>query len=166
MIAAFLLLIQAGLPNLAGETLPGEVPIAPQVGSVAPDFSAPTVSGTLINLAAMRGQTVIINFWATWCGPCQVEMPILQRLHDNQPDLRILAVNMGESPTIIREWQQQTNLTYDLLIDEQQTIATLYQLRGQPSTYIVAPNGIITNIFFGPVSESTLVASLGRSSEA
>jgi peroxiredoxin len=67
---------------------------------------------------------------------------------------------MGESPEIIRQWRQANNLTYDLIIDEQQTIAALYRLRGQPSTYILAPDGIITALFFGPVREEALVAAL------
>ena len=59
-------------------------------------------------------------------------MLILQRIYERHPDIRILAVNMGETPATIHEWQQATGLTYDLLVDEQQAIAALYHLRGQP----------------------------------
>jgi peroxiredoxin len=89
-------------------------------------------------------------------------MSILQALYETQKDkgLRILAVNLGETDDKIRDWQTMLGLTYDMLVDEQQTVAALYRLRGQPSTYIISPNGIITSIFYGPASESALTSAL------
>jgi len=166
MIAAFLLLVQAGLPAFSGETPPGIIPVAPHIGAIAPDFTAATPDGTIVKLTDARGQPTILNFWATWCGPCRVEMPILQQLYENTPNLRILAVNIGESPATIRQWQESTGLTYDLLVDTHQEIAAAYQLRGQPSTYIIAPDGMITDIFFGPANEQALVTAIQRSAGA
>lgn len=90
-------------------------------------------------------------------------MPILQNLYEARKDegLRILAINLGESADKIRDWQTTMGLTYDMLVDERQSVAALYHLRGQPSTYVVSPNGIIANIFYGPTSESMLTAALG-----
>lgn len=166
MTAALVILLVTGLPQRAtftGQVTPGQPPVAPELNAIAPDFERESASGEVIRLSTLRGQPVIVNFWATWCGPCIIEMPILQSiLEAHQADgLRILAVNMGEPASVVRQWQETYGFTYDLLIDEAQGVSTLYRLRGQPSTYVIAPDGIITDIFFGPVSESALTAALG-----
>ncbi|MBZ0299418.1 MAG: TlpA family protein disulfide reductase, partial [Anaerolineae bacterium] len=136
----------------------------PELNAYAPDFERPTLDGLPIRLTELRGAPLVLNFWATWCGPCIVEMPILQSIFEARhgTGLHILAVNLGEPAPVIRAWQQANHLTFDLLIDEQQTVAALYSLRGQPSTYVISPDGIITDIFFGPVSEGALIAALER----
>jgi thiol-disulfide isomerase/thioredoxin len=164
LAAAFLVAAGAGLPNRAdftGERLPGQLPVAPERHAIAPPFSAPTLDDT-IALGDLRGQPVILNFWATWCGPCRVEMPILQDLYDSYADagLRILAVNLGEPPRLVEQWRDQYALTYDLILDRRGTIAAQYRLRGQPSTYVISPNGIITHIYFGPVRADQLASAL------
>jgi peroxiredoxin len=162
---AFMLVYTAGLPDRAeftGQVVPGQLPIAPEINAVAPLFQLSELNGEIIRLSDLHGVPVIINFWATWCEPCRVEMSILQALYETQKDkgLRILAVNLGETDDKIRDWQTMLGLTYDMLVDEQQTVAALYRLRGQPSTYIISPNGIITSIFYGPASESALTSAL------
>lgn len=165
-ITASAIVVIAGLPGRAeftGQTILGQLPIAPEVNAIAPLFERSDLYGQLIRLSDLRGAPVIINFWATWCEPCRIEMPVLQTLYEARKaeGLRILAVNLGESPDKIRDWQATLGLTYDMLVDEQQLVAALYYLRGQPSTYVVSPNGIITQIFYGPASESALMAALG-----
>ncbi len=162
MVAALLILVMAGLPQRAtftGQILLDQSIIAPELQALAPDFALTNTRDALVRLSELRGQAVVLNFWATWCGPCVLEMPILQSVFDSQP-VTVLAVNMGEPPAIIRAWQRTHGLTYDLLIDETQQVAALYRLRGQPSTYIISPEGIITDIFFGPVSEQALLNAL------
>jgi peroxiredoxin len=70
--------------------------------------------------------------------------------------LRIVAVNLGESPEVVQTWVVSFGLTFDVVLDSRQEIAALYYLRGQPSTYVVSPSGIITHIFYGPVNFNTL----------
>ena len=165
-ITAFVILADTGLPqraNFTGDLSANSRPVAPELGAFAPDFELQSAEGESIRLSDLQGQPVIVNFWATWCGPCMVEMPILQSLYDNHRDqgVRILAVNMGETKQVVREWQSTYRLTYDLLIDESQSVSTLYRLRGQPSTFVISPEGVISDIFFGPVNEVTLRAVLG-----
>lgn len=165
LIAAAALAIQAGLPQRADFT--GRLSdtgewIAPEVGAFAPPFERPTLEGQRINLQNLRGAPVIINFWATWCVPCRVEMPILQEIYTALADegLHILAVNIGEPAPIAHRWVDEMGLTYDILLDENQTLLRAYQVRGQPSTYIIAPTGEITHIYYGPISEGVLRAAL------
>lgn len=166
MAAAFLLLTSAGLPDRAMYTgqIISDTVVAPEILAVAPDFALATLTGDTIRLSQARGAPVILNFWATWCGPCAVEMPILQSIFETRraTGLRILAVNLGEPKETIRRWQESHNLTYDLLVDEAQQVAALYHLRGQPTTYIIAPDGRIARIFFGPITADTLNTALER----
>ena len=165
LFAALFVLLTTGLPQRAaftGQMTAGQLFSAPEINALAPPFALTSLNGEVARLADLRGQQVIVNFWATWCGPCRVEMPILQRLYDDAPPgtLRILAVNLGEPPDAAREWQRSFNLTYDILLDEGQMVAALYQLRGQPSTYVISPDGIVTHIFYGAASENALRAAL------
>jgi peroxiredoxin len=164
-VTALAIIMSAGLPDrteFTGQIIPGQLPIAPEINAVAPPFERSNLVGQVIRLSDLRGAPVIINFWATWCEPCRVEMPILQTVYEARKaeGLRILAVNLGESAELIRDWQTTMGLTYDMLVDKQQSVAVLYRLRGQPSTYVVSPNGIITHIFYGPASENALAAAL------
>jgi peroxiredoxin len=164
-LAAALLAWNAGLPERAeftGRVIPGELPVAPEIGAVAPPFTAQTVDGTRVSLTDLRGQPVLVNFWATWCVPCRVEMPMLEEVYRDTraKGLRILAVNLGEDPQTARQWGQGLGLTFDLLSDPRGDIAALYALRGQPSTYVISPNGLITAIFYGPASGDALRSAL------
>lgn len=158
--AALLLLVVVGLPERAtytGVVRPGERPIAPEIGAVAPPFSGVTVTGERVDLWALRGQQVIVNFWATWCEPCAVEMPELQALYaERSTALRVVAVNLGEGAAQVRAWADRFGLTFDLLLDPDQRVAALYQLRGQPSTYVISAEGVITHIFYGPTTAAAL----------
>ena len=164
--AALILIMNAGLPQRAEFTAQGmidSIPVAPEINALAPPFELLNADGERIRLVDLRGQPVIVNFWATWCEPCRVEMPILQEIYASYPagTLHILAINLGESARVVREWQNALGLTYDMLVDERQATAVRYALRGQPSTYVIAPNGLITNIFYGPASPEALQAALG-----
>lgn len=163
--AAFFILTQVGLPQRAaftGQFIAGEIPTAPEINAIAPDFERTTLDGRTIQLHNLQGAPVIINFWATWCVPCAVEMPILQSFYDQYrgQGIKLLAVNLGEPPAIVHSWQQAMGFTYAILLDEQQVVAAAYRLRGQPSTFVISPNGIIKNIFYGPVSQSVLEAAI------
>ncbi|PJF22031.1 MAG: hypothetical protein CUN56_08050 [Phototrophicales bacterium] len=150
--------IAVGLPQRADYTafeLPGETrTVAPEIGRLAPPFEANTLTGERLSLWALRGQTVILNFWATWCTPCRVEMPDLQQIHGG--DVRVIAVNLGESPAQIQPWVDDLNLTFDIVLDVDSQIATRYWFRAPPSTYVIDPQGVIRAIFYGPVTINQL----------
>ena len=164
LIAAVALLVQSGLPQRAQFTgmISSEGWIAPELNAIAPPFTRPTLDDNLFNLQNQSGSPIILNFWATWCVPCQVEMPILESLYDTYRDdgLKIVGINVGESHTLIQSWVSQYELTFDIVPDPQEEITALYQVRGQPSTFIIAPDGTIIAIFFGPVSEQRLLSAL------
>jgi thiol-disulfide isomerase/thioredoxin len=158
---ALLLIANAGLPERAqftGQVIPGQLPVAPEIAAVAPSFEIPSLANGSLRLSDLRGNPLVINFWATWCEPCRVEMPTLQKVYESYQNqgLRILAVNLGEPANAVSNWVQTLGLTFDVLLDQDGHTAALYHLRGQPSTYIVSPDGIIVQIFYGPVDETSL----------
>jgi peroxiredoxin len=162
LIAAAALLYQAGLPQRAdysGLVIDGLGVVAPEIGAIAPPFEQPTLSGDTLALFDLRGESVVINFWATWCPPCIVEMPALQELHD-ETGVRIIGVNMGEERDIVAAWVAENGITFDIVLDPQGQVSQTYRLRGQPSTYVVAPDGIITHIFYGTVAMAALQDAL------
>lgn len=165
LAAALLILAWVGLPGRAqftGRLVEGERLVAPEIDATAPPFQATRVDGSLLNLDAMRGQVVVLNFWATWCEPCRVEMPALQALADRfeRRGLRVIGVNLGEPARLVGEWAAAYGVRYELVLDEQGQIAALYQIRGQPTTYVIAPTGVITQIFFGAADEAAFEAAI------
>ncbi len=151
---AALLLWTAGIPrplDYVGLGLRDGSIIAPVVGAYAPPLTLMDVTGQPIHPPTAR--ITLINFWATWCLPCEAEMPALQALHARYQanGLYIIGVNMGETPQTVQAWADRLGLTFALGIDHSgQTVAN-YRLRGQPTTVIVAPNGRITAILYGAV---------------
>jgi peroxiredoxin len=165
LVTAFVLVAATGLPERAaftGQLLADDLLVAPEINAMAPPFTATTLSGQSLKLLDLRGAPVLINFWATWCEPCRVEMPELQTIYDQYRErgFRLVAVNLGEPPAAVRQWAQKLGLTFDLVLDERGDIAAQYHLRGQPSTYILSPAGTITHIFYGPVTVATLQTAL------
>ncbi|MBL8154053.1 MAG: TlpA family protein disulfide reductase [Anaerolineae bacterium] len=163
--AALLILAWVGLPERAqftGRLIEGERPVAPEIDAMAPPFQTMRVEGSPFRLDETRGQVVVLNFWATWCEPCRVEMPVLQALSDRYGTrgLRVIGVNLGETAGMIREWAGGYGVRYDLVLDELGQIAALYQIRGQPTTYVIAPSGVITQIFFGAADEAAFEAAI------
>ena len=168
--AAFLLatgiLAALGLPDpvtLLSERVAG-TPVGPVIGALAPDFVAVTSAGETVTLRDLRGRVVIINFWATWCGPCTVEMPVLQSLADTYAldQLRILAVNVDEPAARFVSWAAARGLTFDLLPDLDGAIQRAYHLRGTPQTVVIGPDGAIRAIFYGAVPFGQLDRTLAR----
>jgi thiol-disulfide isomerase/thioredoxin len=163
LLAAFVLVMWAGLPDRAaytGQYVPEIGYVAPEIGAFAPPFDRQTLTGQRVQLTALRGQPVLLNFWATWCEPCRLEMPLLQTLHEEYPQLRILAINLGEDPVSVAEWVQRLELTFDIVLDPARQLELDYALRGQPSTYVIAPDGRLSAIFYGIAPEPALRAAL------
>src|SRR5262245_11602684 len=138
----------------------GQIP-SPHVGFPAPDFTLETLDGSTTSLAGPHGKVVIVNLWASWCGPCRAEMPAIQRLYDAQRDqgLTVLAVHgtFQDSEASARAFAQELGLTFPIVLDRDGEVSRRYQLHALPSTFIVDRKGIIRDVIFGgPLSEATL----------
>jgi peroxiredoxin len=115
-----------------------------QIDAVAPDFELETIYGERLSLSELRGKVVVVNFWATWCGPCQVEMPLFQERYEQYGgELAILAVNAQEEGAKARNFMEDLGLTFDGLLDPGGEVQELYLVRGYPTTYVIDRKGIL-----------------------
>jgi cytochrome c biogenesis protein CcmG/thiol:disulfide interchange protein DsbE len=119
-----------------------------QTDKPAPDF---TVSDgtTSIHLANYRGQVVLLNFWATWCQPCLVELPSLLQLHHDQPNLVILAVSIDEDPDAYTHFIARHHVDLITVRDPTESAAKLFHTDMWPETYIIDRKGIIRSKYVG-----------------
>lgn len=109
---------------------------------IAPDFELESLDGTTIKLSEMRDKNVIINFWATWCGYCVLEMPDLQKLQETyKDDLLILAVNVGESKEVVQKFMDENNLNLTVVLDKDMAVSNNYGIRSYPTTIAVNKHG-------------------------
>jgi peroxiredoxin len=131
---------------------------APIVGAPAPDFELEDPQGEIYRLREQRGGVVLLNFWATWCGPCRVEMPALQDKYEQwrEAGFTILGVNFDENAADVREFKEELGLGFPLLLDPGGRVQSLYNIRGYPSTVIVDAQGVIRIIHIGIITEGQL----------
>jgi thiol-disulfide isomerase/thioredoxin len=120
-----------------------EVAEGTNVGEQAPDFTLVSLNGEEISLSDYRGKKVFINFWASWCNPCQIEMPDIQKLDNNYDDVVILAVNLREKRGEVAEFLMFNGYTFTTLLDQTGEVANKYLVRGIPTSYVLDEKGII-----------------------
>lgn len=121
-------------------------------GMVPPEFDARTPRGRRISLASLRGNVVLISFWATWCRECRSEMPAFERLHREFADhgLSVLGVNFRENTHTIQQYANDLNLTFPILADPAGDIQALYGVIGLPTTFLIGRKGQTVAFAVGP----------------
>ncbi len=138
----------------AGLALSGD--LAPvSVGSKAPTFRAVRLAtGDSVGLGQFTGEVVLLNIWATWCVPCEQEMPSIERLYQElSPDgLKIVSVSIDEDqPAAVSRWLADRKLTFDVLQDRSREIERIYQTTGVPESFVIDRHGVIVKKVIGPV---------------
>ncbi|HBE91215.1 MAG TPA: TlpA family protein disulfide reductase [Gammaproteobacteria bacterium] len=111
--------------------------------SAAPDFTLKSINGDNLRLSEFRGEVVLINFWASWCGPCRQEMPVLSELHDKYKALgfTVLGVNVEEEPGKARRLLKEMQVSFPVLLDNESVVSKQYNVVAMPSTVLVDRNG-------------------------
>lgn len=116
-----------------------------EIGNIAPDFQLETLDGETVKLSDLRGERVMVNFWATWCPPCRAEMPDMQKFHENT-DVKILAVNLIDTESSrekVPEFLDELGLTFPVLLDEGSELATEYKIVAYPTSFMIDSDGRI-----------------------
>lgn len=134
---------------------------APIVGYLAPDFTLQTPLGESITLrevtARAGGQPAVVNFWASWCGPCRVEMPDFQRVNMKYNGrIAILGVNQGENAPTVTEFGAEFGITYPLLVDQDSSVNRSYNVNSLPTTVFIDANGIVREVNIGILTQAVL----------
>lgn len=131
---------------IAATLLPAAVAwAAVQPQQAAPDFTLKRAEGGNLRLAEQRGQVVLINFWASWCGPCRIEMPHLNKLHDKYKagGFMVLGVNIDDDPRHGAATAARWGVKFPVLLDAEKTVTRTYDLGAMPSTVLVDRDGRI-----------------------
>jgi peroxiredoxin len=131
----------------------------PRKGFYAPDFELTTLTGETVRLSALRGKPVILNFWASWCIPCQAEMPALQKVYAEYKDqgLQVVAVNMTfqDQQDQAAAFVDKNGLTFPIPLDMKGDAGRSYLIQALPSSFFIGSNGIIIDtIIGGPIDEA------------
>jgi peroxiredoxin len=128
-----------------------------QLNKPAPDFELESISGQKVRISDLKGKVVLINFWATWCGPCRIEMPVFQsRFERSSEDFVILAVNQQDSQEAINSFMDELELTFDALLDVDGLVHSQFLVQGFPTTFLIDANGILKVQHIGVMTESQL----------
>jgi cytochrome c biogenesis protein CcmG/thiol:disulfide interchange protein DsbE len=129
---------------------PAPDPIRP--GQPAPPFELPLLDGGNVSLESLRGRVVLLNFWATWCKPCEAEMPAMERLHQTLAggDFELLAVSTDAGRDEVVAFQQKMKLTFPIALDPSKRVSNEYQSYRFPESYLIDREGKILSRYIGP----------------
>jgi peroxiredoxin len=155
-IAGMVLCLMTSVVGLGAVSAQDIFPVAGRhsikLGEPAPNFQLRDLQGRLVALSDLRGKVVMVNFWATWCGPCRVEMPAMEQLYQtfSRKDFEILAVSTdAEGVSVTRPFQKENRLTFPILHDDDYRVGLTYGARSLPMTFMVDRQGIVRHQIFG-----------------
>ncbi|MFV9675229.1 MAG: peroxiredoxin family protein [Anaerolineales bacterium] len=140
------------------------VKVAQVGGALAPDFTLVNLEGENVSLSDFKGQPVLINLWATWCGPCRIEMPTIQSRFEEYRDegFIVLAVNFDEPRADVQSFRDKFELTFQTLLDPGAEVQKLYRTRSYPTSFFVDRKGVIQAQHIGVMTEGNLDGNLAQ----
>ena len=156
ILAAIVPLLLAGI---LGAVLLSRAPSSPTaIGSLAPDFTLASLDGDPVSLADLRGRPVIVNFWASWCGPCIEEFPLLRdaAARHAADGLAVVGVVYRDRSAAAREFMERHGGTWPAAMDPGERVATAYGVVGPPETYFIARDGTIVGRQIGQITSASL----------
>jgi thiol-disulfide isomerase/thioredoxin len=128
-------------------------PFSASAGSnaAAPDFSLPGKNGDAVALAKLKGQVVMLNFWASWCGPCRTEMPLLDQIYKkyNAAGFTLVGVNVDTDSTDAQKYLSQIPVSFPVLFDKENKVSKLYDVSAMPSTVFIDRQGNVRSLHRG-----------------
>jgi cytochrome c biogenesis protein CcmG/thiol:disulfide interchange protein DsbE len=137
----------------------------PRIGSAIPAFELSDLEGKKKSNLDFQGRPVIINFWATWCGPCKLEMPILQKIRQEYDGkISLVAVNFEEPRETVKQFLTQNKIEVPVLLDETGSMANSYGIHAFPVTYFIDAKGVIKSMHIGQLDKEmvkTYIKTMG-----
>lgn len=133
---------------------------APEVGAVAPDFTAVTLDGEEVTLSQYRGRPVWLTFGATWCASCRVEAPDIQAAYEEADDAVVLAVYLSEDADDVRTYAERLTLTFTHVPDPDERVSAMYHVLGVPMHYFIDRDGVVQALRFGVLSREQMDTEL------
>jgi peroxiredoxin len=144
-------------------SIPGKSTVPPpKVGSPAQDFTVTTIDGQKVSLSQFKGKPVWVVFGASWCAPCQAEVPDIEAAYKQYgpKGLVILGVNITEDTETVRAYAKRVGITFPVAADPESAVADAYRVSAIPAHFFVDKNGVLKEIRQGSVSETSIAASM------
>jgi peroxiredoxin len=143
------------------------------IGEPAPDFSLPTLEEREIGLGKFKGKVVLLNFWASWCAPCQEELPELEKIYRKYQErgFEVIGVNIDKKQANAEKFVRRFGLTFPVMLDPESAVVGEYRAHAMPMSYLIDQEGVIRQLFFGfnrkklPAMEAAVVEVMGATSD-
>ncbi|MED1789424.1 TlpA disulfide reductase family protein [Brevibacillus laterosporus] len=135
------------------------------LGAKAPAFELPSMGGTTYKFSGQRQKPLILNFWASWCGPCKMEAADLQKIYEkNKDNVDLYAINLTKTDDLdsVKAFVDTYKLTMPILYDQDETVAKLYQILAIPTTFIIDQNGVVTYKVMGPIEQGVFQSEIDK----
>jgi len=163
LVVAMAWIVLSRVPSSAGSAT--SAPPSPRQGFAAPDFTLETLDGSQLTLSGLRGNPVMLNLWASWCLPCRVEMPAIERVVERHRDDGLVVVGLNvtaqDSEPAARQFAKEFGLSFPIVLDRDGAVSARYELMGLPSTYFIDRQGIIREVIIGgPMSEAVMLSHI------
>lgn len=155
-----LLLLSACTVVPSAPTEPPRPSLATVTPGALPEHTLLTLAGEEVELSQWRGQPIVLNFWASWCLPCRLEMPELAAFYEGQEEIMVIGVNYQEEAAQAQGFVETLALPFPILLDEEGTLAAALGLRAMPTTYFIDAEGRVVGNHLGPLSAAALRARL------
>jgi thiol-disulfide isomerase/thioredoxin len=140
-----------------------ELKVGTSFGELAPDFRGETLDGETIRLSDLQGKIVLINVFASWCGPCRLEMPHMVNTYEqlNLDEFAFIGINLQESPEAVVQFQREFNINFPLIINERGDLTSnLFKPIGLPTTWFVDSHGVVRYVYSGAMTDEILLRIL------
>jgi peroxiredoxin len=150
----------------ANATTSRQIPAA-QTGFLAPDFTLKTLDGQDITLSNLQGKVILINIWASWCPPCQAEMPAIERVYQTYKNkgFVVLSIDSTAQDTLanVQIFVQNNKLSFPILLDESGSTTRLYRVQSLPTSFFIGSDGVIRDVIVGgPMAEALLISRVEK----
>ncbi len=121
-----------------------------KVGNAAPNFKLRNLQGREVLLSQFKGKVVLLDFWATWCGPCRMTMPLMEKLQKEFPkSMTLLAINLQEPASVVRDYVREQNIGSEVLLDEDGSVGSIYGAEAIPLQVLIDKEGKLRRVQAG-----------------
>ena len=148
--------------NPISQTEISDLPIGISKGQQAPDFVGTTLAGHDIQLSDLRGKTVVINVFASWCGPCRIEAPHLAQVYADfiDQDVEFIGLNLEERPEDVAAFKDEYGWEFPLVLNQDGDLTEIYQPLGLPTSWLIDRDGVIQYVHTGPITAEMLTQAI------
>jgi thiol-disulfide isomerase/thioredoxin len=161
VLAAYLYLdFNASAENTASQSTEStdDMPTGTSIGELAPDITGTTLDGETLSLCEFRGNLIMVNVFASWCGPCRAEIPHLVEVFDEAglEEIKFIGLNLSESPEAVRIFKDEFDINFPILLNQDGRLTEVYQPIGLPTSWFIDAYGVVRYVFVGPMTKDML----------